>query len=77
MFIERICPGLVPAIRQAFPVPALVSPDEIARAFVQFGDYALGLGALSVLLVLGAGWIGLDVVRFFRRELARRRKNAA
>jgi hypothetical protein len=77
MFIERICPGLVPAIWQAFPVPVLVTPDEIARAFVQFGDYALGLGVLSVLLVAGVAWIGLDLLRFVRRELARRRKNAA
>jgi hypothetical protein len=77
MLIERICPGLVPAIRQVFAVPQLVNVDDAVRALVTFGDCALGLGALLVVLSVFTAWIGLDVVRFIRRQRIHWGKNAA
>jgi hypothetical protein len=77
MFIERICPGLVPAIRQAFAVPELVKVDDAVRTLVTFGDCMFLMGVLSVFLVGLVVWLVRDVVRFVRFELAYRRKNAA
>lgn len=77
MFIEYVCPGLVEAVREVFSSLSYVTADEFTAAFVKYGDYCFGLGVLSVLLVALLWLFGRDVVRFVRRELAIRRKNAS
>ena len=77
MLIERVCPGLVSAIRQAFAAPELVKVDDAVSALVTFGDCVFAMGVLSVLLVALVVWLVCDVIRFVRRELAYWRKHAA
>ena len=58
MFIDRLCPGLVPAIRQAFEIEMPGRSDIVVDTLIQFG-------ALLLALVY---WIGSDVVAFILRE---------
>jgi hypothetical protein len=76
MFIERICPGLVPAIKEAFAMLSLVNVDDLVRGLLAFGDLCIVIGALLVVSVAFVASVGLDVVRFVRGQRARR-KHAA
>lgn len=76
MLIDRLCPGLVPAIRQAFEVEIPGRFDIVVHALIQFGDYSMALGFIGALFLGVVCWIARDVVAFVLRDLAYRKKHA-
>lgn len=70
MVIERMCPSLVTAAHAVIAAYPQANSNGLADPLVLFGDFALGLGALAVVVIGLVASLGFGMFRFVRAQSA-------